>query len=536
MLISAITILLSPILYAIFALFWGIFISFPFLILQGLFKVARFFGFELINYIIFKVNPGEYTFSFSDLPAAFLAFLLYGLIFTIIFIIISFAKYQIGKKNKNQNVEHLKFKNVLKQSFSAFLWALLLPFLIFVSNIVLAIIFYYFGQALELQTNMKGDIISLLYVALNDNAEWAKESVAMNNFAPMPFSDYVAWLVPTSWPLGLMFIKNTIISWICVIMLGSLLVNIVKNCLNQFTLFMISPLVAAKSVEDNGKAIMNWKHKFVESVISIFISLFALNFFAIFILILLPIKEKLTNLGILIIPDLVIYIGAAYATKALNKLIGDLLDIQVPDLGFKQAGRFIRTGAGIIAGATTAGAAVAAGNATLGSTISKGGFSNAIGGSIGKAVNISRIRRNKAYAKDLGMNKEFIKSSFENVGKNKVMEQRKMLNNFKNMATDEKGNLHRESLYDLDSLKQYKASELQKFKDKQELYDESYKFYKKTNTDSYLEQKRAELEHNRTQNKYKYSISKAENQLKQLNDFDLEKNDVRKENEKDASK
>jgi hypothetical protein len=120
-LISAITILLSPILYAIFALFWGIFISFPFLILQGLFKVARFFGFELINYIIFKVNPGEYTFSFSDLPAAFLAFLLYGLIFTIIFIIISFAKYQIGKKNKNQNVEHLKFKNVLKQSFSAFL-------------------------------------------------------------------------------------------------------------------------------------------------------------------------------------------------------------------------------------------------------------------------------------------------------------------------------------------------------------------------------------------------------------------------------
>ncbi|MGC7159186.1 hypothetical protein ACP0A6_03330, partial [Metamycoplasma hominis] len=168
--------------------------------------------------------------------------------------------------------------------------------------------------------------------------------------------------------------------------------------------------------------------------------------------------------------------------------------------------------------ATTAGAAVAAGNATLGSTISKGGFSNAIGGSIGKAVNISRIRRNKAYAKDLGMNKEFIKSSFENVGKNKVIEQRKMLNNFKNMATDEKGNLHKESLYDLDSLKQYKASELQQFKDKQELYDESYKFYKKTNTDSYLEQKRAELEHNRTQNKYKYSISKAENQLKQLND------------------
>jgi len=115
------TIALSPVLYLVYSLFWGIFISFPFLILQGLFKAARFFGFEFINYIIFKVEPGDYNFSFSNLPFAFLAFLLYGLLFTVIFIIFSFIKYQLAKRNKNNNMEHLKFKNVLRASLSAFL-------------------------------------------------------------------------------------------------------------------------------------------------------------------------------------------------------------------------------------------------------------------------------------------------------------------------------------------------------------------------------------------------------------------------------
>jgi hypothetical protein len=40
-------------------------------------------------------------------------------------------------------------------------------------------------------------------------------------------------------------------------MLGAILVDIIRNSLIQFTLFLISPLVAAKSIDDNGKSMMN---------------------------------------------------------------------------------------------------------------------------------------------------------------------------------------------------------------------------------------------------------------------------------------
>ena len=171
MLTDVFTAALSPVLYLVFSLFWGIFISFPFLILQGLFKAASFFGFEALNYLIFKIEPGEYTFRFSNLPIAFLAFLIYGLIFTIIFIIFSFIKYQLAKRKQNSNMEHLKFKNVLKASLSAFLWSLLLPFMIFILNLVSAIVFKYFTNILQLQSGTKADVISQLYAALNNNED-----------------------------------------------------------------------------------------------------------------------------------------------------------------------------------------------------------------------------------------------------------------------------------------------------------------------------------------------------------------------------
>jgi hypothetical protein len=40
--------------------------------------------------------------------------------------------------------------------------------MIFILNLVSAIIFKYFAQILELQTRVKGDVIGQLYAALND--------------------------------------------------------------------------------------------------------------------------------------------------------------------------------------------------------------------------------------------------------------------------------------------------------------------------------------------------------------------------------
>lgn len=516
------TIALSPVLYLVYSLFWGIFISFPFLILQGLFKAARFFGFEFINYIIFKVEPGDYNFSFSNLPVAFLAFLIYGLLFTIIFIIFSFIKYQLAKRKQNSNMEHLKFKNVLRASLSAFLWTLLLPFMIFILNLVSAIVFKYFTNILQLQSGTKADVISQLYAALNNNEDWVKYSVEQGQFAPLEFKQFFAKSIPSSLPVGLIFIKNMVVAWMCLIMLGAILVDVIRNSLMQFTLFLISPLVAAKSVDDNGKSLMNWKNAFIQSAISIFMSLLSLNFFIIFILVLDPIKSKLSYLKI--IGDLVIYIGAAYATKSINKLIGDVLDIKVSNFGFKKATQFIRGGVKLGAATAAAGAAVASGGATLGATLVKGGFANTVGGFLGKATNLSKVANNKSIAKDMGMSKDFIKSTFASVGKNKPLEQKKILDSYKTFATDKSGNLNKNALKDLDSLKQFKLSQLVKEKEILKRNADAYKVYTNSNADSYLERKRAELNNIKQEQEHKLVIAKYEKELKELNQDELDEN------------
>lgn len=520
MLTNVFTVALSPVLYLVFSLFWGIFISFPFLILQGLFKAASFFGFEALNYLIFKIKPGEYTFRFSNLPIAFLAFLIYGLIFTIIFIIFSFIKYQLAKRKQNGNMEHLKFKNVLKASLSAFLWSLLLPFMIFILNLVSAIVFKYFTNILQLQSGTKADVISQLYAALNNNEDWVKYSVEQGQFAPLEFKQFFAKSIPSSLPVGLIFIKNMVVAWMCLIMLGAILVDVIRNSLMQFTLFLISPLVAAKSVDDNGKSLMNWKNAFIQSAISIFMSLLSLNFFIIFILVLDPIKSKLSYLKI--IGDLVIYIGAAYATKSINKLIGDVLDIKVSNFGFKKATQFIRGGVKLGAATAAAGAAVASGGATLGATLAKGGFANTVGGLLGKATNLAKVGNNKSIAKSMGMSKDFIKSTFASVGKNKPLEQKKILDSYKTFATDKSGALNKNALKDLDSLKSFKLSQIEKEKEILKRNADAYKVYTNSNADSYLEQKRAQLKNIKQEQEHKLAIAKYEKELKELNQDEID--------------
>lgn len=522
MITNVFTVALSPVLYLVFSLFWGIFISFPFLILQGLFKAASFFGFEALNYLIFKIEPGKYTFRFSNLPIAFLAFLIYGLIFTIIFIIFSFIKYQLAKRKQNSNMEHLKFKNVLKASLSAFLWSLLLPFMIFILNLVSAIVFKYFTNILQLQSGTKADVISQLYAALNNNEDWVKYSVEQGQFAPLEFKQFFAKSIPSSLPVGLIFIKNMVVAWMCLIMLGAILVDVIRNSLMQFTLFLISPLVAAKSVDDNGKSLMNWKNAFIQSAISIFMSLLSLNFFIIFILVLDPIKSKLSYLKT--IGDLVIYIGAAYATKSINKLIGDVLDIKVSNFGFKKATQFIRGGVKLGTATAAAGAAVASGGATLGATLAKGGFANTVGGLLGKATNLSKVANNKGIAKGMGMSKDFIKSTFASVGKNKPLEQKKILDSYKTFATDKSGALNKNALKDLDSLKSFKLSQIEKEKEILKRNAEAYKVYTNSNADSYLEQKRAELKNIKQKQEHKLAIAKYEKELKELNQDELDEN------------
>ena len=251
-------------------------------------------------------------------------------------------------------------------------------------------------------------------------------------------------------------------------------------------------------------------------------SLLSLNFFIIFILVLDPIKSKLSYLKI--IGDLVIYIGAAYATKSINKLIGDVLDIKVSNFGFKKATQFIRGGVKLGAATAAAGAAVASGGATLGATLAKGGFANTVGGLLGKATNLSKVANNKGIAKGMGMSKDFIKSTFASVGKNKPLEQKKILDSYKTFATDKSGALNKNALKDLDSLKSFKLSQLEKEKEILKRNADAYKVYTNSNADSYLERKRVELNNIKQEQEHKLAIAKYEKELKELNQDELDEN------------
>ena len=73
------SVLFAPLMYMLYTLFWGILVSLPFLLIHGLFKAAKFFGFDLINIIIF--GKTDATISFKNLPFAFIAFAIYSLFF-----------------------------------------------------------------------------------------------------------------------------------------------------------------------------------------------------------------------------------------------------------------------------------------------------------------------------------------------------------------------------------------------------------------------------------------------------------------------
>ncbi|KDE43060.1 hypothetical protein PT312_01830 [Metamycoplasma hyosynoviae] len=380
-----------------------------------------------------------------------------------IFILISFFKYIILNKNKSI-AEKYKFKEVLGRSINAFLWTLLLPIGMFILNILMAIIFSQFEQLITLQNGSNTDLAKFIYAKINNNEAFAEAGT----FAPPNFTLYMQW---TFEPSGIIkkaatFVKNLIIGILLVKLLLGILIDIVKNSLFNFSLLILSPIVAAKSIDDNGKALTVWKQKFSQSMLGIFVNLLSLQLFATFCFILAPLKQKFPAKSEILIDivDLVLFIGAAFTTKIMSSYISDFLGINVSNIGAKALKSITSKATDGITKGISAATTVASGGATAAATIGKGGIANFLGGMAGKAMNAYSVASNKGIATNLGMSSDFIKKGFATVGKNQISGQKNMLNSIKTLSTiPGTNNVNKLATDNLNSLRIYGEQKIKTF-------------------------------------------------------------------------
>ncbi|AWX69558.1 Mbov_0396 family ICE element transmembrane protein [[Mycoplasma] anseris] len=445
-------ILLRPVLYFVAATFWGIFISFPFLFLHGLFTAAEFFSFDLVNIILF--GKKDALGSYGDLPPTFIAFAIYALFFLILFVIIGLIRYNWNSANTDRQ---LKFRQILAQSAKALVFILLLPFILFLFNYAASLLLKFLTSAVSPETGNTGSIAGDIYNSINQLPKgysnlfgefsnstsfvYYSPTSSLGNvptFGPPKYEQYV--MMPQM-DFGLVFIKNMIIAWGLVIFLAGIVVSLVQLVLQQITLLILAPISAAKSVEDNGKALMLWKRQYIEISLGMFVNILSLAFFQFFMTIIPPLIKANFDWGLRFILEILAYVGIAVATKGLHRVISKLLDINIEDGdGWKTIKKIARTGfEGIKAGAM-AGSAVASGGATLGAQLAKGGVMNTIGALGGKVANMGQVMSNKRRAKKMGMSKGLIREAFGKTG-NVISKQNEMLDKFGDIAKGDKNAL-----------------------------------------------------------------------------------------------
>lgn len=451
------SVLFAPLMYMLYTLFWGILVSLPFLLIHGLFKAAKFFGFDLINIIIF--GKTDATISFKNLPFAFIAFAIYSLFFFFVFMMVALIRY--SSKGKDVNSQK-RLRKVFAQSGKALLFIVLIPFAMFLINFLSAILFDFADKALTTGDNTSS-IASKIYMSINNNAPFTHSSIN-GTFSPPSLDTFMADNLSNLAGSGITLLKSAIIGWFVLIFLGSILVNVVQKSLQQLSLLVLAPIVGAKSIDDEGKALVAWKEQYVETTLSIFINLLSLQFYSLFIsLVIPPIQKQFANNAFNGVLQLVAFIGAAAAAKGLNKLISALLNINISSGdGWKNVRRIASSALRFGTAAVTAGSAVASGGTTLAATAAKGGAANVLGGLIGKGINAVKVGTNRRIASGLGMTKAFTKQVFEKVGANKVKEQRDALNKLVKAGTSSSGEFNKSAMKNIDSLRQFQNEEILK--------------------------------------------------------------------------
>ncbi|AWX69419.1 Mbov_0396 family ICE element transmembrane protein [[Mycoplasma] anseris] len=426
-------VILGPFVYLFFGLIWGILVSFPFAILDGLFYLIDLVGFKMLHYMIYG-SFDSVQLSIHSLPIAFLGIVIIC-VPLICFAIIGVAiKFHI-KKGTEENQK--SFKESLRQILPAIGWIVAIPLIIFILNLFMILITNLINKAITLtDDNINLSVVKKIYLQLN--SEWPelqKNLIQKGAFLAPGFLEFYKAALnftdsgPSSIDIAFSLIKNAIVGWVSLSFLGGVLVSSLVKTLQLYFLFIISPFVATSSIVDGGKNLHKWKEMFMQKALAILTQLSAFQFYLIFITGI----NRYTNEGainkffenrsgfnkewIRMTIQIVLYSGTAIAVKTLSNVVVAFIGEATTNDDFKMMMAPFKKGAQLAMGVGVATAAVASGGATLGATAAKGGMS-AIGGTIGKGILGIKKGIHNAKMQQSGMSTEMVKT-FNSSGTNK---------------------------------------------------------------------------------------------------------------------
>ncbi|WP_410174250.1 Mbov_0396 family ICE element transmembrane protein [Mycoplasmopsis cynos] len=436
--------LLSPIFYALFGVFWGIFISFPFLLLNGIFYAIKFFGFEFFQVLAFGTSDPEKLGS-NSVPAAFLGAAIISIALLLISIIIVVIKYHFGGKDTKEG--QTSIKTALKNVIPAISIIVFIPLILFLFNLLMMVAFESLEKALSLSEygSSKLNVIEKIYISLNSDYPSVKEAMETKGiFAPPSYTEWFTPFLFSPWDIGIRFLINAIVGWTTLTILGGIVISVVVKVFHLFFLFIISPFVAVSSVMDGGKNLHKWKEMYIQKNLAILTQTIAIQFYLIFVI---GIEKYLTELkngtrlntvaktGLLPLLQIIIYCGSAVAIKSLSNLVVSFIGESTTQDDLKSAMAPFKTGLKLASGVAMAAGAVASGGATLGVMAAKGGVSGLIGGTIGKAINGTRQSISYGKQTSAGFSKEGAKMfSNSGVNKNNINAQKENLAEMKSLA------------------------------------------------------------------------------------------------------
>lgn len=369
--------------YGVFTIFWSIFVSAWWVMLEGLYRFTKFISLDLINFLIFRKSLSDLKegISLSDLPVFFItvAILAVGLfIFLFAAILIKHAT------NKNEKGTAKPLKVALKQALPSIFTIIAIPILFLTVNLLLSILLSTITRSFSVisDPNREYSPIQAMFATITDKGSWIVQR--FNNPANGPWEWYK---VPSlNQYIDIFYIQNyspwtillnATIMWIVLfIFYLGIIIDLFKQTIFQYFLFIISPSVAISSINDDGKKLKSWKNAYFKSAgLVVIYMLLILLFFGTFTAIsnFLRNGNALGTSGVILLNPLT-GLGVGWSIKFLKKKLDSYFGVQsfsAINYGKKMIGKGI------------AGAATIASGGTLGSAFATGGVAAAIGG-VGK--------------------------------------------------------------------------------------------------------------------------------------------------------
>ncbi|WP_373439642.1 Mbov_0396 family ICE element transmembrane protein [Metamycoplasma equirhinis] len=393
-----------PVHYIIFTFLWGVLVSAPFLIMEGLINGLKFLTFDLPSLLIFgkPVNQLDLQ-ALTHRPMHFIIFSFIALVIWLAIFV--FKLISIRAKYKDQKIANIKTRKLIKAIVSALIFTLLVPIALFFLN-------YGAAKLLELVN------ISISYGTKNPNS-----SIIQNLYNSIIGYETTGFNPPTlSWfveksatafgaaPRFLMCaLVGITLCWITI----QLASKIIKAILYQFVLFIISPVVAATSIANENRGLKLWIDSYYSKALFVLTGNLTFGILGILITAIGTLTDKITlnELSAIVLRSL-FYVSSFYAAREASQFISQALNIRDEIIPSPPSIKRLFSG---VKGSVNKGFNAFNNNASISSQLAAGSIGGTIGAIAATALNYSKLAPLKRGLDQINASRNLIKEINPNV-------------------------------------------------------------------------------------------------------------------------